>query len=66
MKWTLAAFGVIAVLFVGCMAKVTVDKRPNLALPIYSQANTNIVQEYVIVDQGYKVRYVKFGFNTDI
>ena len=53
-------------LIVGCMAKVTVDKRPSLALPIYSPANTNLVQEYVIVDQGYKVRYMKIGFNTDI
>ena len=48
------------------MAKVTVDKRPSLALPVYSQSNTNLVQEYVIVDQGYKVRYMKIGFNTDI
>ena len=56
----------IMLLIVGCMAKVTVDKRPSLALPIYSPANTNLVQEYVIVDQGYKVRYMKIGFNTDI
>jgi hypothetical protein len=47
------------------MAKVTVDKRPNLALPLYSNTSTNPV-EYVIVDQGYKVRYMKIGFNTDI
>ena len=54
-------------LIVGCMAKVTVDKRPNLALPIYSESScsTNPV-EYVIVDQGYEVRYMKIGFNTDI
>ena len=54
-------------LIVGCMANVTVDKRPNLALPIYSESScsTNPV-EYVIVDQGYKVRYMKIGFNTDI
>ena len=51
--------------FAGCMAKVTVYKRPNLALPIYSGSSTNPV-EYVIVDQGYKVKYMKFGFNTDI
>ena len=66
MKWTWTVMGIIAILFVGCMAKVTVDKRPAVALPIYSQSNTNLVQEYVIVDQGYKVRYMKIGFNTDI
>lgn len=66
MKWTLALVGAVALVVAGCMAKVTVDKRPNLALPIYSQSNTNLVQEYVIVDQGYKVRYMKIGFNTDI
>lgn len=63
MKWALA---IVAIVVAGCMAKVTVDKRPNLALPIYSHSNTNLVQEYVIVDQGYKVRYMKIGFNTDI
>ncbi len=50
----------------GCFAKVTVDRRANLALPIYSaQSPTNPV-EYVIVDQGYKVNYFKVGFSTDI
>lgn len=63
MKWALA---IVAIVLAGCMAKVTVDKRPAVALPIYSQSNTNLVQEYVIVDQGYKVRYMKIGFNTDI
>lgn len=53
------------ILIVGCMAKVTVDKRPNLALPLYSNSSTNPV-EYVIVDQGYLVKYSKFGFSTDI
>ncbi len=62
MKWALA---IIAIIVAGCMAKVTVDKRPNLALPIYTNTSTNPV-EYVIVDQGYKVRYMKIGFNTDI
>ena len=62
MKWALA---IVAIVVAGCMAKVTVDKRPNIALPIYSNTSTNPV-EYVIVDQGYKVRYMKFGFNTDI
>ena len=66
MKWALALVGAIAIVVAGCMAKVTVDKRPSLALPVYSQSNTNLVQEYVIVDQGYKVRYMKIGFNTDI
>lgn len=66
MKWTFAIIGAIAISVAGCMAKVTVDKRPAVALPIYSQSNTNLVQEYVIVDQGYKVRYMKIGFNTDI
>ena len=46
MKWALV---IVAIVFAGCMAKVTVDKRPNLALPIYSNASTNPV-EYVIVD----------------
>lgn len=63
MKWLCAIFLII---LCGCVAKVTVDKRPNLALPIYNPSNTNLVQEYVIVDQGYKVRYMKIGFNTDI
>lgn len=64
MKWALA---IVAIVVSGCMAKVTVDKRPNIALPLYSESScsTNPVQ-YVIVDQGYKVRYMKIGFNTDI
>ena len=66
MKWALAVIGMAALIVAGCMAKVTVDKRPSLALPIYSQTNTNAVQDYVIVDQGYKVRYMKLGFSTDI
>jgi hypothetical protein len=56
---------IAALCLCGCFAKVTVDKRPNLALPIYSDSSTNPV-EYVIVDQGYKVKYMKVGFNTDI
>lgn len=35
---------------VGCMATVTVDKRPNLALPIYSESSKTNPVEYVIVD----------------
>ena len=62
MKWALA---IIAIVVAGCMAKVTVDKRPNIALPIYSNSSTNPV-DYVMVDQGYKVRYMKFGLNTEI
>ena len=63
MKWALA---IVAIIVAGCMAKVTVDKRPNLALPIYSESSPTNPVEYVIVDQGYKVRYMKIGFNTDI
>ena len=63
MKWALA---IVAIVVAGCMAKVTVDKRPNLALPIYSESSPTNPVEYVIVDQGYKVRYMKIGFNTDI
>lgn len=66
MKWLEVGIAILLVVVCGCMAKVTVDKRPAVALPIYSQSNTNLVQEYVIVDQGYKVRYMKIGFNTDI
>lgn len=65
MKWTLAVIGIALAVFAGCVAKVTVDKRPNIALPIYSNSSTNPV-DYVMVDQGYKVRYMKIGFNTDI
>lgn len=66
MKWALAVIGMAAVVVAGCMAKVTVDKRPNLALPVYSESGTTNPVEYVIVDQGYLVRYIKFGFSTDI
>jgi hypothetical protein len=48
----------------GCFAKVTVDKRPNLALPIYSESSKTNPVEYVIVDQGYQVKYTKWGFST--
>lgn len=56
-----------AILVAGCMAKVTVDKRPNLVLPIYSESScsTNPI-DYAIIDQGYEVKYFKFGFSTDI
>lgn len=49
---------------VGCMATVTVDKRPNLALPVVSQDNKT--NDWVIVDQGYEVKYRKWGFSTSI
>lgn len=65
MKLVTYMLGIGLAAIAGCMAKVTVDKRPNLALPLYSSTSTNPV-EYVIVDQGYKVRYMKIGFNTDI
>lgn len=51
-------------LIAGCFAKVTVDKRPNLALPIYSESCKTNPVEYVIVDQGYQVKYTKWGFST--
>ena len=50
----------------GCFAKVTVDKRANLALPIYSESSKTNPVEYVIVDQGYEVKYTKWGFSTEI
>lgn len=51
-------------LLVGCMATVTVDKRPNLAFPIVS--GDNKTNDWVIVDQGYQVKYKKWGFSTSI
>ena len=57
---------IVVVCLCGCMATVTVDKRPNLALPIYSSNTTTNPVEYVIVDQGYKVKYKKWGFSTSI
>ena len=67
MKWLCSVVCMAALLVVGCVAKVTIDKRPNIALPVYSESSssTNPV-DYVIVDQGYRVKYFKFGFNTDI
>lgn len=64
-KWVLPIVVATAIALSGCMAKVLVDRRPNIALPIYGNNSTNPV-EYVIVDQGYQVRYWKLGFNTDI
>lgn len=67
MKAAYAIIGAIAFSLAGCMARVTVDKRPPFALPVYSESSctTNPVN-YIIVDQGYEVRYMKFGFSTDI
>ena len=66
-KWLATSIVAFTVVLCGCMAKVVVDKRPNTVLPIYSSENssTNPVN-YVVVDQGYEVRYFKFGFSTDI
>ena len=50
----------------GCFAKVTVDKRPNLVLPIYSESSKTNPVEYDIVDQGYQDNYTKWGFSTQI
>lgn len=58
------AIASILILFTGCMSSVKVDKHPNLALPIYD-STSNIV-EYVQIDQGYSVKYTKWGFNTEI
>ena len=69
MRRSVATVVVIALaLLCGCLAKVTVDKRPSLALPIYDTSfpSNSVVKEYAIVDQGYKVKYFKIGFNTDI
>ena len=66
MKWAWAIVGVALIVFAGCMAKVTVDNRPNLALPVYSSTSSTNPVEYVIVDQGYVVKYKKFGFSTEI
>ena len=54
----------IFLLLAGCISSVKVDKRPNLALPIYD-SSSNIV-EYAQIDQGYSVRYVRVGFSTEI
>lgn len=35
---------------VGCMARVVVDKRPSLALPVYSEFSKTNPVDYVIVD----------------
>ena len=56
----------LILLLVGCFAKVTVDKRPNLVLPIYSESSKTNPVDYVIVDQGYQVKYTKWGFSTQI
>ena len=56
----------LILLLVGCFAKVTVDKRPNLALPISSESSKTNPVDYVIVDQGYQVKYTKWGFSTQI
>lgn len=54
----------LGILVSGCLSSVKVDKRPNVALPIYD-SSSNIV-EYVQIDQGYSVRYMRLGFSTEI
>ena len=54
----------LGILVSGCLSSVKVDKRPNVALPIYD-SSSNIV-EYVQIDQGYSVRYMRVGFSTEI
>ena len=61
------AIAATIMLLAGCVATVTVDKRPNIALPIYSESHpTNNPVNYVVVDQGYEVKYKKWGFSTEI
>ena len=61
-----AALIALSIILWGCVASVTVDKRPSLALPIYSESDATHPKEYVVVDQGYRVKYVKWGFSTQI
>lgn len=49
-RWMILTIGCMVVLLAGCYAKVTVDKRPNLALPVYSESSPTNPVEYVIVD----------------
>ena len=58
-----------ASLVIGCYSSIHIDKRPNLAVPIYktsSNSNTNEITNWIIVDQGYEVTYRKRGFNIEI
>ena len=64
MRFAWLASTLAIALLAGCMATVTVDKRPNLALPVVSQDNKT--NDWVIVDQGYEVKYRKWGFSTSI
>ena len=65
-KNCIVVFSIALLALCGCVAKVIVDKRPNLALPIYSESSKTNPVEYVIVDQGYEVKYTKWGFSTEI
>ena len=47
MKWVLA---LCLAILVGCMAKVTVDRRPYVALPLYSSNSCTNPVNYVLVD----------------
>lgn len=53
----------LSVFVLGCAAKVIIDKRPNLAFPVVVDQQTN---DWVIIDQGYVVKYSKWGLNTQI
>ena len=59
-------FATVCLVLCGCIATVSVDKRPNIALPIYSSNSSTNPVEYVMVDQGYQVIYRKWGFDTEI
>ena len=63
-KFKMACAALALFLLMGCLSSVKVDKRPNLALPIYD-SESNIV-EYAQIDQGYSVKYTRYGFNTEI
>ena len=65
-KNCIVVFSIALLALCGCVAKVIVDKRANLALPIYSESSKTNPVEYVIVDQGYEVKYTKWGFSTEI
>ena len=48
----------------GCHAHISIDKRPSIGIPILDEGgHTNSV---VVLDQGYVVRYAKWGFNTEV
>lgn len=60
----LATFLLACIVFLnGCWSCVSVDRRPALALPFVQDGQTN---SYQVVDQGWSVRYSKWGFDTEV